>query len=82
MAADKDVWVSSQIQDNDWALTFKYAISMTRHRSLADLLLLLRCHTFRGAPDHVAWKERNVITFTVRSQYLLQQLSYPQDKAT
>ena len=60
MASDKDAWVSSQIQDNDWAFTFCHPFSQTRLQMLATLICIFRWHIprcskisdWKGEPIH------------------------------
>jgi len=53
MVVDQDAWVSSQIQDNEWALTFRFPLSQPRLLILADLMNMLRQHTFQDTLDQV-----------------------------
>ena len=81
MASDKDAWVSSQIQDNNWALTFCHPISLIRLQALAEMVHILRQHTFQDVPDQVSCKVGSSATFTVHSQYKLLIPPQPQDIA-
>ena len=47
MVADKDVWISSQIQDNDWAIFFHYPLTPTRLQMLAVLMEVLKGQHYR-----------------------------------
>jgi len=53
MPSDKDVWVSSYIQDNNWALSFRHPLCLARLQMLAVLTGVLQWHTFRDTPDQV-----------------------------
>jgi len=65
MAADQDVWVSSQIQDNDWAVFFHHPLSPVRLQMLATLIGVLRGHTIQNSSDQVIWKAGSVAAFIV-----------------
>ena len=80
MPSDKDVWVSSYIQDNNWALSFRHPLCLARLQMLAVLTGVLQRHTFRDTPDQVIWKVGSSASFTVRSQYKLIQPLQPEDK--
>jgi len=69
MASDKEAWVSLQIQDNNWALTFRHPLSLIRLQALAEMVNILRRHTFWDDPDQLVWKVGSSSTFIVRSQY-------------
>jgi len=53
MAVDKDVWVSSQIHDNDWAITFCHPLSPTRLQMLAVLMDTLQIRIFWDTPGQL-----------------------------
>ena len=74
--------VSSQIHNNNWALTFRNMLSPTRLHMLAVLLHIIRMHTFQDVSDQVIWKAGLAASFIVRSQYRLLKPSQPQNKAT
>ena len=81
MAFDVDTWVSSQIQDNDWAFTFHNPLSLLRFQVLPALLCTLQLHTFLNALDQAIWMVGPSATFIVCSQYHLLQPSQLLDKA-
>ena len=73
MEADKNIWVSSQIQENDWVISFRHPLSPTRLQMLALLVGALQGHTFRDTPDQVIWKVDFSASFIISSQYKLLQ---------
>jgi len=81
VASNKDAWVNSQIQDNDWALSFCPPLSPARLQDLAGLMDILRMHTFWDGPDQITWKAGSSFVFTISSQYRLLQPSLPKDRA-
>jgi len=73
MAADKNVWVSSQIEENDWVISFHHPLSPIRLQMLALLMSALQGHTFQDTPDQVIWKADFSASFIISSQYKLLQ---------
>ena len=80
MASDKKAWINSQIQKNNWALTFRHPLP-ARLQMLATLIRTLQGHIFQDDLDQIIWKAGPSASFTVRSQYQLLQPSRPQDIA-
>ena len=80
MASDKDARVSSQIQDNNWALTL-VTPSLVRLQALTTLIHSLREHASWDGPNLITWNTDSSATFTVSAQYQLLQPPQPHDKA-
>ena len=81
VASDKETWVSSQVQDNNWAITFRHHLSVVILKMLTALICTLREHIFQDTMDKIIWKAGSSASFTVRFQYQLLQPSRSQDIA-
>jgi len=78
MAADKDVWLSSQIQNNIWALS---SPTFSCQNTDVGNAYVYTPETYNSdTPDQLIWKAGSSAFSTVHSQYKLLQPLQPHDK--